>query len=145
MLNSIDIKEKFLGEMMKERARSLRQDMTLAENRMWYFLRNRRLKGYKFVREYIIGSYIADFVCREKKVVIEIDGSQHIDAAEYDQQRTEQLGSLGYSVLRFWNNDVFNNIEVVLNTIVSFIETGLPEIPSSVASRHLLPKGRRDL
>ena len=55
---------------MKDRARSLRQDMTDAENRMWYFLRNRRLNGYKFVREYVIGFYIADFVCREKKLII---------------------------------------------------------------------------
>ena len=69
---------------MKERARTLRQDMTIAENRMWYFLRNRRLNGYKFVREYVIDSYIADFTCREKRLVIEIDGSLHIDAAEYD-------------------------------------------------------------
>src|SRR3990167_4418030 len=113
--------------MMKERARSLRQDMTLAENRMWYFLRNRRLKGYKFVREYVIDTYIADFACREKKLVIELDGSQHIAAAEYDQQRTEHLGALGYRVLRFWNNDVFNKIEVVLNTIVSSIENVPPE------------------
>ena len=112
--------------MMKERARSLRQDMTLAENRMWYFLRNRRLKGYKFVREYIIDTYIADFACREKKLLIELDGSQHIAAAEYDQKRTEHLCSLAYRVLRFWNNDVFNNIEVVLDTIVSSIESMPP-------------------
>jgi very-short-patch-repair endonuclease len=112
---------------MKERARSLRQDMTIAENRMWYFLRNRRLKGYKFVREYVIGIYIADFACREKRLIIEIDGSQHIDAAEYDQQRTEHLVTLGYRVLRFWNNDVFNNIEGVLNIILSSIESVPPE------------------
>ena len=112
---------------MKERARSLRQDITLAENRMWYFLRNRRLKGYKFVREYVIDRYIADFFCREKRLVIEIDGSQHIDTAEYDQQRTEHLSALGYKVLRFWNNDVFNNISGVLNAIVSSIESVPPE------------------
>jgi very-short-patch-repair endonuclease len=113
--------------MMKERARELRQNMTLAENRMWYFLRNRRLKGYKFVREYVIDGYIADFACREKKLVIEIDGSQHIDAAEYDQQRTKYLNSLGYKVLRFWNNEVLSNIEIVLNTIVRTIDNEPPE------------------
>jgi very-short-patch-repair endonuclease len=68
--------------------KALRKTMTDAENRMWYFLRNRRLHGYKFVRECVIGSYIADFVCREKKVVIEIDGGQHMAAIEYDKQRT---------------------------------------------------------
>ena len=79
---------------MKERARSRRQNMTDAENRIWYFLRNRRLKGYKFVREYVIDTYIADFACREKKLVIEIDGSQHLDAIEYDKLRTEHLMAL---------------------------------------------------
>ena len=96
--------------------------MTIAENRMWYFLRNRRFKGYKFVREYVIDNYIADFICREKKLVIEIDGSQHINAVEYDQQRTEHLASLGYRVLRFWNNEVMNNIESVLSMILVVIE-----------------------
>ena len=94
---------------------------------MWYFLRNRRLNGYKFVREYVIDSYIADFTCREKRLVIEIDGSQHIDAAEYDQQRTEHLVALGYRVLRFWNNEVLNDIESVLNMILSSIERVPPE------------------
>ena len=107
---------------MKDRARSLRQDMTDAENRMWYFLRNRRLNGYKFVREYVIGCYIADFVCREKKLIIEVDGGQHMDAIEYDQRRTAHLIKLGYNVLRVWNNEVFNNIEGVLATILSSLE-----------------------
>ena len=107
---------------MKDRARSLRQNMTDAENRMWYFLRNRRLNGYKFVREYVIGSYIADFVCREKKLIIEVDGSQHMDAVEYDQRRTEYLAKQGYNVLRVWNNDVFNNIEGGLTTILGSLE-----------------------
>ena len=87
---------------MKDRARSLRQDMTDAENRMWYFLRNRRLNGYKFVRE--------------------VDGCQHMDAIEYDQRRTAYLIKLGYNVLRVWNNEVFNNIEGVLETILSSLE-----------------------
>ncbi len=109
--------------MMKERARSLRQEMTDSENRMWYFLRNRRLNGYKFVREYMIDNYIADFACREMKLVIEIDGSQHIAAVEYDLKRTEHLMARGYRVLRFWNNEVFNDIEGVLTMILSSIES----------------------
>ena len=104
---------------MRDRARSLRQDMTDAENRMWYFLRNRRLNGYKFVREYVIGCYIADFICREKKLIIEVDGGQHMNAMEYDQRRTEYLVRHGYKVLRVWNNEVFDNIDGVLETILN--------------------------
>lgn len=100
--------------------------MTEAENRMWYFLRNRRLNGYKFVREYVIGNYIADFVCRDKKLIIEIDGGQHMDAVEYDQQRTEYLMANGYRVLRFWNNEVFHNVHVVLETILGSLEESTP-------------------
>jgi very-short-patch-repair endonuclease len=107
---------------MKERARSFRRDMTDAESRMWYFLRDRRLKGYKFVREYVIGSYIADFVCREKKVVLEIDGGQHSEAVEYDERRTKFLEEQGYRVLRFWNMDVFKNTRDVLETILQLLE-----------------------
>lgn len=68
---------------MSERTQYLRRNMTDAENRMWYYLRNRRLGGYKFIREHVIGNYIADFVCREKKLIIEIDAGQHMDAVEF--------------------------------------------------------------
>ena len=112
---------------MKERARVLRQDMTDAESRMWYFLRNRRLAGYKFVREYVIGNYIADFVCRDKKLIIEIDGGQHMEAAEYDQKRTNYLTANGYRVMRFWNNEVFNNAQDVLEAILHSLENLPPE------------------
>ncbi len=112
---------------MKERAKILRKDMTDAENRMWFFLRNRRLNGYKFVRECVIGNYIADFVCRDNKLVVEIDGSQHIEAAEYDQKRTNYLTANGYKVIRFWNNEVFNNIQGVLETILRSLENVPPE------------------
>ena len=70
----------------------------------------------------MIGCYIADFVCREKKLIIEVDGGQHMDAIEYDQLRTAHLIKLGYNVLRVWNNEVFNNIEGVLATILSSLE-----------------------
>lgn len=107
---------------MKELARILRQDMTDAENRMWYFLRNRRLSGYKFVREYVIGDYIADFVCRDKKLIIEIDGGQHMDATDYDQRRTSYLMTKGYQVIRFWNNDVLLNTHDVLENVLHHLE-----------------------
>jgi len=108
---------------MKAHARNFRKQMTNAENRMWYFLRNRRLNGYKFVREYIVGPYIADFVCREKKLIIEIDGGQHMEHAEYDKCRTEFLEKNGYQVFRVWNNEVFSNIDNVLETILNLLES----------------------
>ena len=96
--------------------------MTDAENRMWYFLRDRRLNGYKFVREQIIGNYIVDFACRRKKVVIEIDGGQHADTIEYDERRTDFLASHGYRVLRIWSHEVFSNVEGVLEGVLRMLE-----------------------
>ena len=109
---------------MKSRARNFRKNMTDAENRMWYFLRNRRLKGYKFVREYVIDPYIVDFLCREQKIIVEIDGGQHADAEaiEYDKKRTAFLEKKGYRVLRFWNEEVFINIDDVLEAIFVLLE-----------------------
>lgn len=107
---------------MKERARSFRKNPTDAENRLWYFLRDRRLNGYKFVREYIIDIYIVDFVCRQKKIIIELDGSQHADTIKYDEKRTKFLEEKGYHVLRIWNDEVFTNIEGVLEAILNLLE-----------------------
>jgi len=90
---------------MKDRAKSFRKQLTPAEQRMWYFLRDRRLGGHKFVREMEIGPYISDFVCRSQKIIVEIDGMQHAksDAIEYDKERTIFLEKQGYRVIRFWN------------------------------------------
>ena len=109
---------------MKDRARSFRKNMTDAENRMWYFLRDRRLNGYKFVREIPFDSYIADFVCRAKKVIVEIDGAQHAEeqAIKYDKKRTEFLEKNGYKIIRFWNSEVFGDINVVLEAILAFLK-----------------------
>jgi len=126
---------------MRERARDLRRNMTDAENRMWYYLRNRRLGGYKFVREHIIGHYIADFVCREKKLVIEVDGGQHMDAVEYDRLRTNDLEDCGYRVLRVWNDEVFKNIHGVMDSILNLLNSSPIQTPSSPT---LLPQGRRE-
>ena len=108
---------------MKERVRELRGNMTDAENRMWYYLRNRRLGGFKFVREIVIGHYIVDFVCREKKFIIEVDGGQHMDAIEYDTLRTKYLEERGYRVLRVWNHEVFKNIQGVMDGVLNLLET----------------------
>ena len=108
---------------MKEHIRNLRQNMTLAENRIWYYLRGRRLGGYKFVRQQIIDNYIVGFVCREKKLIVEVDGGQHMDATEYDEYRTRVLEAHGYRVLRVWNHDVFQNTPGVMEKILALLET----------------------
>jgi very-short-patch-repair endonuclease len=100
-------------------AKSLRQRQTDAEQLLWYRLRDRRLSGYKFRRQLPIGTYIADYVCMSSRLLIEIDGGQHAANAAYDEQRTDFLRQEGYKVIRFWNNDVLQNLEGVLTTILA--------------------------
>jgi very-short-patch-repair endonuclease len=100
------------------RARSLRVDQTDAERRLWSHLRNRAFFGFKFRRQFSIGPYIADFVCAEQKLVIELDGGQHDEKAEADGRRTRFLEAEGYRVIRFWNNDMLANSEGVLEMIL---------------------------
>jgi very-short-patch-repair endonuclease len=101
--------------------RRLRSDSTDAEYLLWYELRNRALNGYKFVRQFSIGPYFVDFVCRRKKLVVELDGSQHNDNA-YDMRRDAWLNTQGYSVLRFWNAEVLKERKEVLATILAVLE-----------------------
>jgi very-short-patch-repair endonuclease len=99
------------------RARKLRKNSTDAEQRMWCFLRKKRFLGLKFRRQTPIGNYIVDFLCCQKKIIIEIDGGQYNDISElaYDQKRTYYLRQKGYTVLRYWNNEVVENIDAVLD------------------------------
>jgi len=99
------------------RARDLRRDQTPVEARLWSRLRNRQLDGFKFRRQLPIEGYIADFVCIDAKLVVELDGGQHAEQAEYDARRTAALEAAGFDVLRFWNTDAFENIEGVLEMI----------------------------
>ncbi len=85
----------------------------------------------------MVGGYIVDFVCLKQSLVIELDGSQHLNNQECDQIRTEFLNSLGFRVLRFWNHEVFQTFNLVLNTIHYYLSK--PHQPSSGASHHLLP------
>jgi very-short-patch-repair endonuclease len=101
--------------------RHLRRDATQAETALWFALRDRRLSGFKFVRQEGVGRYVVDFVCRERKLVIEIDGSQHADSAT-DGERDTFLRGEGYRVLRFWNNDVLTNRPGVLTAINAALE-----------------------
>ena len=102
-----------------DRCRKLRENSTDAELALWGYLRDRRLGGYKFRRQKQIGLYIADFVCCKSKVIIELDGGHHLDRKEYDDERTLYLRSMGYTVVRFWNDEVFNNINSVLEVILA--------------------------
>ena len=96
-------------------ARKLRRNSTDAENHLWYYLRARRFDGAKFIRQFQIGPHVADFACRELGLAIELDGGQH--SPEADAPRTEVIEAFGYRLIRFWNNDVFENIEGVLEII----------------------------
>ena len=102
------------------KARMLRNNMTPQEKKLWYYLRNRNLNNCRFRRQYPIGIYIVDFVCRSKHLIIEIDGGQHNtqEKIQYDNERTEYLNKRGFKVIRFWNNEIDNNIEAVINKII---------------------------
>ena len=102
---------------MKVLARTLRKHQTDAEKLLWNRLRNRQLEGCKFRRQQTIGTYIADFLCLEPKLVIELDGGQHAGQTEQDEQRTQYLQNLGYRVLRFWNHEVLREPDAVLESI----------------------------
>ncbi|MFU0507128.1 endonuclease domain-containing protein [Pseudaminobacter sp. NGMCC 1.201702] len=111
-----------------QRARQLRKADNDAESKLWAELRGRRLNGYKFNRQFPIGPYFADFACREAKLVVEVDGSQHADS-ERDRLRDDFMVSAGWSIVRLWNVDVFKAREQVLETILAAIEKRLsPEI-----------------
>ncbi|MGD0779321.1 MAG: endonuclease domain-containing protein [Dehalococcoidales bacterium] len=116
-------------------AKGLRARQTEAETVIWYKICNRQLEGAKFRRQQQVGDYIADFVCFEKKVIIEIDGGQHNETPnkERDEQRTRLLEQKGYRVLRFWNNDVLQNTEGVLYTITEILKQRVhPHLASPV-------------
>lgn len=103
------------------RAIELRKELTPAERKLWAVIRNDQL-GVNFRRQHAIGVYIPDFVCIEKKLILELDGSQHLKQEEYDAERTKYLEAQGYKVLRFWNQDVMNNIEGVILAILKVLE-----------------------
>lgn len=98
-------------------AKELRNNSTDAERHLWRYLRNSQLEGAKFRRQQPIEAYIVDFVCFNKRIVVELDGGQHAENPEYDGQRDVCLRRNGFDVLRFWNNEVFENIEGVLEVI----------------------------
>ena len=100
------------------RARELRAGTTDVERRLWSVLRNRQLGGAKFRRQYPIERYFADFACVEARLIVELDGGQHDEQAGYDARRTEVLETCGWKVIRFWNNEVTENLDGVADTIL---------------------------
>ena len=106
-----------LPEDLRIWAREMRGSMTDAEALIWRLLRGRRIAGAKFRRQHPLGRYILDFYCDEKKLCIELDGGQHMEAAGYDQYRDAWLRARGIYVLRFWNNQVLTETEGVMKVI----------------------------
>lgn len=121
-------------------AKNLRKNMTDAERKLWMRLRNRGLRGFKFVRQQPVGPFIADFACRQANLIIELDGGQHAEN-HADAHRTKALAEHGYEVLRFWNNDVLNNLDGVLQSIASHLEQA-PSPGLRFAKPDLSPIGR---
>ena len=98
-------------------AGELRKELTDAERKLWAYLRGDKLHGINFRRQHAIGNYIVDFVSIKRKIIIELDGSQHLEQEEYDKERTKYLESKGYKVIRFWNNQVMNEMNGVIAEI----------------------------
>ena len=103
------------------RSRHLRKNLTDAEQALWNILRSRQVSGYKFRRQVPIGPYIVDFVCFEIRLVIEVDGGQHMEREIYDARRTLWLEDANFRVIRFWNNQVLEDIEAVKDAIWSAV------------------------
>ncbi|MGX7873578.1 endonuclease domain-containing protein [Mesorhizobium sp. ORM6] len=121
----------------------MRLDETKAEYRLWGELRGRHLDGYRFVRQAPLGPFFADFLCREKSLIIEIDGSQHVESLT-DESRTTWLNNRGYSVLRFWNHEVLAERRAVLDTILAVLEGHIRSPHPAFASlRPPSPRGER--
>jgi very-short-patch-repair endonuclease len=117
--------------MSTRKAKELRQNRTEAEKRLWERLRRKRIDGFRFRQQAPLGKFVVDFVCFEPKLVVELDGGQHAEQAAYDERRTEWLESQGFRVLRFWNNEVFENIEGVEEAIQAAL--------NSLGDAHPLP------
>jgi very-short-patch-repair endonuclease len=105
----------------KHQAIQLRKKSTPAERKLWSKIRDDQL-GVTFRRQHAVGNFIPDFCSPKAKIIIELDGSQHLEQGEYDEERTKFLVSLGYKVIRFWNNDVMNNIDGVILAIMNVLE-----------------------
>jgi very-short-patch-repair endonuclease len=113
------------GAVATSRARELRSRMTDAERKLWFALRDRRFANFKFRRQVPLGPFIADFVCFDARLVVEVDGGQHAESRS-DERRDQWFVANGFVVRRFWNNDVLENLEGVLTSILGILREGTP-------------------
>jgi very-short-patch-repair endonuclease len=106
--------------LLRGRRKELRAKETEAEEKLWLFIKNKEFHGLKFYRQYSVGGYILDFYCPKLRLGIELDGNQHKERETilYDKDREKYLGALSIRVIRFWNNEVINDIEKVLEKII---------------------------
>ncbi len=102
---------------LTNRARELRRNQTDAEQLLWRSLKSRQLNGYEFRRQFPVHPYIVDFACLSENLIVELDGGQHTEQLDYDEKRTAFLESKGYRVIRFWNNEVLNQLPDVVEEI----------------------------
>ena len=119
-----------MGGLIRERARTLRREMTEAERCLWYQLRAHRFMGLKFKRQKPLGRYIVDFVCLEIGLIIELDGGQHAEQLVYDQRRDCWLKEQGFTVLRFWNHEVLQQTDAVLERLRLWVKQKQPSPPA---------------
>lgn len=108
---------------VRNKSRGLRKNSTEAEKKLWSKLRNKQLNGFRFHRQYGIGLYIVDFYCSQLRLVIEVDGGQHAEDKnyDYDEKRTQYLRTYNIQVLRYWNNEVLQNIDGVIQDILRHV------------------------
>jgi very-short-patch-repair endonuclease len=128
------------GTQMLQRSRVLRREMTPQEEILWRHLRDRRFETFKFRRQMWLRGYIADFACPAAKLVVEADGSQHADNPEYDTARSAAFERIGWRTLRFWNNEITNELESVLEAIRAALPS--PSHALTRAGPSLSPNGR---
>ncbi|MDE2746128.1 MAG: DUF559 domain-containing protein [Chloroflexota bacterium] len=132
-------------------ARELRRNATEAERHLWGHLRKRQLGGHRFRRQHPVGPYVADFACLQARLLVELDGSQHVDSRSYDTQRDTYLAEQGFRVLRFWDREVLLETEHVLDVILAALTEGPPQPAaappargSGKPGRSSFTRGRRD-
>ena len=129
------------GRVLHSRAKTMRSAQTDAEARLWHILRAKRLAGFKFKRQLVIDHYIADFACLRRRLIIEADGGQHAEN-DRDRARDAYIEAQGFQILRFWNNDIFENETGVSDAILAALTSPLP---AAAARRLSLPRsGGRD-
>ena len=117
------------------RAREMRHEPAPAEQKLWWCLRNRRLNGFKFRRQYPLRGYVADYYCAESRLIVELDGESHEGREQYDERRTNTLIDEGLRVIRFVNTDVFEHLDAVLEAILAECEAGAPGREKEEATR----------